>query len=198
MAEEQRSRGLEFGFTFLALGDDPNRTPSDRRLREGMTLNIDSGGKYQGYIGDLARNGIVGEPSDELVRALESVDMVQMAARQGVRAGLLGSAIYDAAEAALAESPFGDRTDFLAHGIGLVSHEAPRLAAGPSNPHRYPAPHRDLPLEEGMVISIETTLMLNGLGQVKLEDTVAVGVDGCEGFGDGERGWNLISPTERG
>ncbi|HVZ13897.1 MAG TPA: aminopeptidase P family protein, partial [Bauldia sp.] len=45
------------------------------------------------------------------------------------------------------------------------------------------------PLEAGMVLSIETTL-LHPRGFIKLEDTVVVTADGWEAFGDGGRGWN--------
>ena len=40
-------------------------------------------------------------------------------------------------------------------------------------PVRYPATHRGRPLEAGMVLSIETDMKIDGLGFVKLEDTVA-------------------------
>jgi Xaa-Pro aminopeptidase len=76
----------------------------------------------------------------------------------------------------------------MAHGMGLVSHEAPRLM---NIPHlSYTAHDADRPLEEGMVISIETTLQHPKRGFVKLEDTVLVTADGHESLGDGARGWN--------
>jgi Xaa-Pro aminopeptidase len=77
--------------------------------------------------------------------------------------------------------------DFLAHGMGLVSHEAPRLTD--RGPVPYPAEHRDKPLEAGMVVSVETTL-LHPRGFIKLEDTVAVTDNGHEIYGEGARGWN--------
>ncbi len=195
MAEEQRRRGLEFGFSFVGLGARTNRTPSSDRLAAGMTVNIDSAGKLDGYIGDLARMGVVGEPSAGQQRALETVDAIQMAAREPIRRGATGAAIYAAAEQAVRDSGFADRIDFVAHGIGMVSHEAPRIAPVRTNPHRYPASHADQPLEAGMVLSIETTLVDPDLGYVKLEDTVAVTATGAEGLGDGGRGWNLIDDT---
>jgi hypothetical protein len=41
-----------------------------------------------------------------------------------------------------------------------------------------------------MVISIETTQQHPPRGFIKLEDTIAVKVDGWEAFGDHGRGWN--------
>ena len=72
--------------------------------------------------------------------------------------------------------------------MGLISHEAPRLTD--QAPVPYPAYDADLPLQDGMVLSIETTILHPRRGFIKLEDTVAVTRNGCEGFGDRGRGWN--------
>jgi Xaa-Pro aminopeptidase len=45
------------------------------------------------------------------------------------------------------------------------------------------------PLEAGMVISVETTLMHPRRGFIKLEDTVAVTGEGYDVYGDRARGW---------
>ena len=71
--------------------------------------------------------------------------------------------------------------------MGIVSHEAPRLTA--AGPIPYPADDAELPLEIGMVLSVETTLVHPVRGFIKLEDTVAVTAQGHEGFGDRGRGW---------
>jgi Xaa-Pro aminopeptidase len=72
--------------------------------------------------------------------------------------------------------------------MGLVSHEAPRLA--PNSPMKYPNSHSNTPLEVGMVVSIETTLLHPSRGFIKLEDTVIVTDAGHEVYGEGLRGWN--------
>jgi Xaa-Pro aminopeptidase len=76
----------------------------------------------------------------------------------------------------------------MAHGMGLVSHEGPRLMNIPRL--SYTAYDADRPLEPGMVISIETTMSHPKRGFVKLEDTVLVTETGHEALGDGARGWN--------
>jgi Xaa-Pro aminopeptidase len=68
----------------------------------------------------------------------------------------MGGEIYVAAERELARSSQRACTDFLAHGMGLVSHEAPRLTA--TGPIPYDDPDARKPLEPGMVVSIETTM----------------------------------------
>jgi Xaa-Pro dipeptidase len=78
---------------------------------------------------------------------------------------------------------------FVAHGIGLIAHEAPRLTA--TGPIPYADKHAQRPLVAGMVISIETHLRHPEVGLVKLEDTVAVTNTGWEAFGDWGRNWNI-------
>ena len=82
---------------------------------------------------------------------------------------------------------------FVAHGIGLIAHEAPRLTA--TGPVPYSDKHASRPLEAGMVISIETHVKHPDVGFVKLEDTVAVTDSGWEAFGDWGRGWNVLNGT---
>ena len=105
-----------------------------------------------------------------------------------IRSGAPGKEIYAAANAVLHKSKIHNHTHFLAHGMGLVSHEAPRLTN--SGPVPYDAYDADRPLETGMVVSVETTLQHPQRGFIKLEDTVIVTPDGFEIYGDRIRGWN--------
>jgi len=54
----------------------------------------------------------------------------------------------------------------------------------------YDAYDAQRPLETGMVISVETTLLHPRRGFIKLEDTVVVTASGHEIYGDRARGWN--------
>nr|MDQ2803173.1 M24 family metallopeptidase [Pseudomonadota bacterium] len=105
-----------------------------------------------------------------------------------VRAGARGALVYERAEAALAGTPHRAHLQFLAHGMGLVSHEAPHLTG--TGPVPYPATDAERPLDAGMVLSIETTLQHPRRGFIKLEDTIAVTEDGYEMLGTAGRGWN--------
>jgi Xaa-Pro aminopeptidase len=187
VAEVQR--GLTFEYCLLACGNSHNRAPSPQRWEQGDVLSLDSGGNYHGYIGDLARMAVLGEPDSELKDLLAEIEVVQQAAFAAVKAGAKGGDIYAAAERRLAQTSQHAHSEFLAHGMGVVSHEAPRLTAtGPVPYDDYDA-HR--PLEAGMVISIETTMKHPTRGFIKLEDTVAVTPAGYEIFGESGRGWNI-------
>jgi Xaa-Pro aminopeptidase len=123
-----------------------------------------------------------------LVDLLGEIETIQRAAFNAAKPGALGKEIYAAADPLVQKSKHHNHLDFLAHGMGLVSHEAPRLAQ--NSPMKYPGDHADTPLEPGMVVSIETTLLHPSRGFIKLEDTVIVTDKGHEVYGEGIRGWN--------
>jgi Xaa-Pro aminopeptidase len=189
LRREETNRDLNFEYCLISAGISLNRAPSDQVLGAGDIISLDSGANYHGYIGDLCRMGSVGKPDTELEDLLGEVEAIQQAARKPVRAGARGGDVYVAAEQAMRGSKQLPHFDFLAHGMGLVSHEAPHLTGKGVVP--YPATDEDRPLESGMVISIETAILHPKRGFIKLEDTVAVTESGWEGFGDNGRTWNL-------
>jgi len=185
---EEIERGLTFEYCLMSAGKSFNRAPSDQCLESGDIFSLDSGGNYKGYIGDLCRMGILGEPDGELVDLLGVIEEIQQRARRPIRPGAAGAEIFAAAHELVDASPHRAYLDFVAHGMGLVSHEAPRLTS--YEPWAYEGYDATRPLEAGMVLSIETTMAHPKRGFIKLEDTIAVTEEGCEGFGDNGRGWN--------
>jgi Xaa-Pro aminopeptidase len=130
---------------------------------------------------DMTRTFVVGEVP-EAVRTLESlVRRALERAREAVRPGITGEALYaiacdifeEAGHRTMRTGP-GDDPDegfqfSLGHGVGLSVHEAPGL--GPNA--------RD-ELVPGDVIAIEPGLTVAGLGEVRLEDLLLVTADGSE------------------
>src|SRR5690349_19731563 len=188
LRREETNRGLTFEYLLITAGTSLNRAPSEQRWDKGDILSLDSGGNYHGYIGDLCRMAIQGEPDAELVELLDEIEAIQRAAMKPIRAGVMGGEIYAAGDPLVRASRQHNHMHFLAHGMGLVSHEAPRLTA--SGPVPYDAYDATRPLETGMVVSVETTLQHPKRGFIKLEDTVVVTDKGFEIFGEGGRGWN--------
>jgi len=188
LRREETNRGLTFEYCLITAGTGMNRAPSEQRWEKGDIMSIDSGGNYKGYIGDICRMAIQGEPDAELVDLLGEVESIQRAAMKPIKAGTLGSEIYAGAKPLLDKSKHHNHLEFLAHGMGLVSHEAPRLTS--NGPVPYDGYDADKPLEAGMVISVETTLQHPRRGFIKLEDTVAVTPTGHEIYGNRARGWN--------
>ena len=188
LRREETNRGLHFEYCLLTLGSSHNRAASPQAWAKGEVLSIDSGGNYHGYIGDLCRMGVLGEPDAELEDLLHEIDAIQKAAFSKVRAGAMGEDIIIEAEATLKTSPSAAFTDFFTHGMGLITHEVPFLMT--NHPVAYEGVDADRPLEENMVISVETTMLHPKRGFIKLEDTLAVTANGYEMFGDVGRGWN--------
>jgi Xaa-Pro aminopeptidase len=187
LRREEVNRGLTFEYCLVAAGASHNRAPSEQTWEKGDVLSLDSGGNYHGYIGDLARMGILGEPDAELEDLLGEIEQIQQAGFKAVQPGRLGREIYAATAPLLQKSKQHNHLQFLAHGMGLISHEAPRLTG--TGPVPYPADDADRPLEPGMVVSVETTLLHPRRGFIKLEDTVAVTDSGHEIYGNRARGW---------
>ncbi|MGJ5619390.1 M24 family metallopeptidase [Sulfitobacter sp. MF3-043] len=186
---EETNRGLQFDYCLLTLGASHNRAGSDQAWAKGEVLSIDSGGNLDGYIGDICRMGVLGDPDAELIDLLGEIEEIQQAAFAEVKAGAPGAALIAAGQAALARQPHKDITDFFGHGMGLVSHEAPFLLT--NHPVAYEGRDADKPLKTGMVLSVETHMLHPKRGFIKLEDTLTVTETGYEMFGTQGRGWNV-------
>ncbi len=188
LRQEEVNRSLVFDYCLITAGTSLNRAPSDQVLKAGDIMTIDSGGNYKGYIGDLCRMGIVqATPDQELTDLLGFIEEVQQAVRKPIKPGGRGGDICAVAERMLDASPHRKYTHFMAHGMGLVTHEAPRLMNQPR--FSYDGYDMERPLQPGMVISIETTMGHPKRGFVKLEDTILVTKHGYEALGDGGRGY---------
>lgn len=178
---EMTGRGLVFLWAFAAAGPGMRRAPSDVRWEEGQVLHVDAGGEDRDYLADICRMGCLGEPS-ALARELHAACLeVQDRVRREVRPGLPANGLLHLGQAAVAALPFAPYGRFVAHGIGMVSHEEPRIS-----------PENSRPLEPGMVLSIETEFLHPEVGHVKIEDAVVVTPDGCEGLGDLGREWQIV------
>ncbi len=188
LREHERARGLNFEYCLISAGSGLNRAPSNQVLREGDILTLDSGGRYEGYIGDLCRMGIIGTPDAELEELLAEIETIQQASRKPIRAGATGADIFAVADPLVEGSPNRDVLHYVAHGVGIIGHEAPRLSG--RGPVTYEGYDMDLPLEAGMVLSVETTMNHPRRGMIKLEDTLVVTDKGVIAYGDQGRGWN--------
>src|SRR5215470_17545299 len=127
LRREETNRGLIFEYCLITAGTSLNRAPSEQRWDKGDILSLDSGGNFHGYIGDVCRMAIHGEPDGELIELLDEIEAIQRASMKPIRAGVMGGEIYAAAAPLVQKSKHHNHMEFLAHGMGMVSHEAPRL-----------------------------------------------------------------------
>ncbi|WP_316667715.1 Xaa-Pro peptidase family protein [uncultured Propionibacterium sp.] len=151
-------------------GASPHHEQSDRAVRAGESVVIDIGGPApSGYFSDSTRTYVCGEPTDpEFERVWRIVTDAQRAGVDAARAGATCSGVDAAARRVITEAGYGEyfitRTG---HGIGMEVHEHPYMVRG-----------NDLPLEPGMVFSVEPGVYLPGRFGVRIEDIVAIGPEG--------------------
>ena len=143
--------------------------PETVELREGDTAIVDLGAAPNGYWSDSCATYVAGAPTRQ---AREIHDIVSRALEHAislVRPGVRANEIDRSLRAFIEGSGYPVFPHHSGHGVGVTSHEAPRLA-----------PYDDTPLEPGMVVMVEPGIYLPGRAGVRLEDGLLVSEDGCE------------------
>ena len=187
---EQSHRGLTFDYALITSGLTFGRAPSNRAWNPGETLSLDTAGYCHGYLADMARMAVMGKPTQLMQELLQEIRFVQDQTRIAIVPGRPGREVYEAGRRTKEQCKFGKSFGFVVHGMGLISHEAPRLQH--NDEFDYDAAHAEHPLEAGMVLSIETGIKHPEAGFIKLEDTVVVTDTGWEAYGDWGRDWNEV------
>ena len=160
----------------------PHNNPSGRKLEAGDLVLFDFGAAFDGYLGDLTRMAVVGDPTrrqreiyDVVLRAH---DAAIGAVRPGVTTGQVDAAARGVIEAAGFGAYFFHR---VGHGLGLEVHEDPSLDPG-----------SNIVLEPGMVFTIEPGIYLPGWGGVRIEDDIVVETGGCRVLSSASRDLRVI------
>jgi len=149
--------------------DNLDPRSADRPLRSGESVKFDYGAVVDGYCSDFGRTLFCGEPSEDFVRTYEEVllpahEAAIAASVPGARAGDVDLVCRKVIEDAGLGEAFVHRTG---HCLGLDLHERP-----------YISEEDDLPLEEGMVFTIEPSINVHGRFGMRIEDMVV-----CEAGG---------------
>ncbi|MCX6595679.1 MAG: Xaa-Pro peptidase family protein [Acidobacteria bacterium] len=148
----------------------PHAHPGANPIQPNQLLLIDMGAMVDGYASDMTRTLVVGRISGALKRMYAAVLEAQLAAIARIKPGVSGGQIDREARDVL--KSHGLDKEFVhstGHGLGLEIHEGPRL--GKSEKRK---------LEAGMVITIEPGVYREGVGGVRIEDTVLVTASGPE------------------
>jgi Xaa-Pro aminopeptidase len=171
---EMRRRGAD-GVSFETIvasgpnGARPHAGVSDRTIEPGDLVVLDFGAEVDGYRSDMTRTVCVGAVrSPELLDLLDAVLIAQRAGVRSLRAGATGGEVDAACRESLSQAGLGEL--FLhgtGHGVGLMIHEAPAIAAGST----------DI-LVEGTVVTVEPGTYLPGIGGVRIEDTLVITATG--------------------
>jgi Xaa-Pro aminopeptidase len=178
--EADLAAGIESGMKRLGAGETSFRTivasgarsamphaePLDGPIREEGPVVIDFGARVRGYCSDETVTLMPKRPPARLSRIFDAVRKAQAAGIAAVRPGVPCREVDRRVRESL------DRSGYLkyfvhstGHGVGLDIHERPTLS--PRSKDR---------LAEGMVVTVEPGVYIPGVGGVRLEDTLAVGV----------------------
>jgi Xaa-Pro aminopeptidase len=164
----------------VAFGENsayPHHRASQTKLKKDQVVLIDVGAIVDNYHGDLTRMHHFGKISDEILRLEKIVKNAQQKAiscvKPGVKLGTLDVAVREIFKKESVEDLFVHN---LGHGLGLDTHEYPRI--------RFDGEDKDLVLKEGMVFTVEPGLYLSGLGGVRMEEMILVSKNGYKNLLD--------------
>ena len=141
----------------------PHGRPSGARIEGGNVLLIDFGCTVDGYRSDMTRTLFVGEVPDEIRRYHDVVREAQQAAIEAIAVGVNGQELDAIARRRIAADGVEPYGHGLGHGIGLETHEPPRLRQSEA-----------FALDAGMVFSVEPGIYLPGVTGIRIEDIVAL------------------------
>lgn len=166
---EKGSQSLPFDI-IVASGPNaalPHARPSERRINAGEPVVIDMGAKVEGYGSDLSRTFCPGTPDETFKKVYDIVLGAQLTAIATIKEGMSGEEADNLARTVIEEAGYSENFGHsLGHGVGLVTHEQPRLGQGSKDT-----------LISGMVFSIEPGIYITSWGGVRIED-LAVMEDG--------------------
>ena len=141
-------------------GAMPHAMPRDVDVKEGDAVVIDMGVIVEGYCSDLTRTIVVGKPDPKFLEIYDIVLTAQRTAEELIKSGMTGDEGHMFAHDVIAEAGYGENFGHgLGHGVGLLVHEAPRVAKASNDE-----------LMDGMIVTVEPGIYLTGWGGIRIED----------------------------
>lgn len=168
------------GFNIVLFGEAsayPHGVSYAQSLKEGDMVLIDVGAPIDGYMSDITRSYVFGEPTDRQRFVWNVQKEAQAAAFEAAQIGAPCEAVDAAARKVIADAGFGPGYETpglphrTGHGIGLDVHEWAYLVQGDTTE-----------LAPGMCFSNEPTICIYGEFGVRLEDHFYMTEDGPRWF----------------
>jgi Xaa-Pro aminopeptidase len=156
--------------------------PTERTVERGHVLNMDFGVKVDGYCSDLQRTFYVRNADErdappDVRKGFDTIASAIESARLALRPGVVGQAIDAIARGVLAAAGYAAFPHGLGHQVGRSAHDGTALL-GPAWEKYAGKPF--VPIEAGMVFTLEPRLTVPGRGVVTIEEMVVVTDDGAE------------------
>ena len=152
------------GSICISLDDEiVHGVPGPRALREGQLVTLDVAAELGGYHADAAITVAVGEVSPQ---ACNLVDAAELALAAGIGAARPGATLRDiggAIERTVTAHGYTVFPALTGHGIGRAMHEEPTV-------YNWPARSATLPLEVGLVFTIEPMIGAGSPALRELDD----------------------------
>jgi Xaa-Pro dipeptidase len=148
----------------------PHALTANITFQAGDVLVTGASAPVWGYLSELERTMVIGEPSAEQQEMFEHMVALQNVAFETIRPGARCSDVDRAVRAYYEEHNLWDYwKHHVGHCIGLRYHEGPFLDIGD-----------DTEIRPGMVFTVEPGLYVDGVGGFRHSDTVAVTDDEIE------------------
>jgi len=148
----------------------PHSLTANIVFRAGDVLVTGASAPVWGYLSELERTMVIGEPTDEQRVMFDHMVALQDIAFENIKPGVRCSDVDRAVRAYYDEHDLWEYwKHHVGHCIGLRYHEGPFLDIGD-----------DTEIKPGMVFTVEPGLYAAGLGGFRHSDTVAVTEDGIE------------------
>ncbi|MFZ3331759.1 MAG: Xaa-Pro peptidase family protein [Candidatus Acidiferrales bacterium] len=148
----------------------PHAQPTAKLLKKNELVVLDQGAILRGYCSDMTRTVFLGRAAGRVRGLYSAVLEAQQAAKAAIRPGVKAGDVDSAARKVLRRHGcIRYFTHSTGHGLGMEVHEMPRLGM-----------HEETLLEQGMVITVEPGVYIEGLGGIRIEDDVVVTALGAE------------------
>lgn len=149
----------------------PHGVASEKKIDKNGFVKFDFGAYYKGYASDMTRTVFYGENiSEKHLDIYSTVLEAQKRAVAAVKAGISAKSVDKVARDYITEKGYGENFGHgTGHGLGIEVHEYPFVNT-----------KDETILEDGMVVTIEPGIYIEGFGGVRIEDDVVVRESGCE------------------
>ena len=137
--------------------------PSDRQIRAGDLLMLDTGVNFDGYHADFDRNFSFGTATDMLRQAYDTAYRATEAGLQAARPGVTAGDLWRAMAAVLDDGGNSSGCGRLGHGLGMQLTEPPSLL-----------PDDETVLRPGMVMTLEPSLRIGKNGVMVHEENLVI------------------------